>query len=285
MKTATTDTRKGSPLLLVVLVVVSLVVTSVYFREGEAGPLRSTRRGLLFLTTPAVVVGDFAARPFEAVGRWFGGLSVNRAEVTMLRKQNDEMRAALAKLEEERQENVRLRGLVKLPESVKSGSVASHVIGRSTDVWEGTVVIDRGSSDGVRAGTPVVAAQGLIGQVAVTAPNSSQVRLITAQTSGVAVVVQSTRATGVVRGSVEGKLTLEFYAGKQLPKPGDVLITSGLGGAYPKGLVVGDVKQAEAAASGMPPKVDVVSRVPLDDVEEVLVLVGMQPSTVIGGIE
>ena len=108
---------------------------------------------------------------------------------------------------------------------------------------------------------------------------------ITDQASGVSVLVQSTRATGVVRGSVDGKLTLEYYAGAKLPKTGDVLLTSGMGGAYPKGLVVGDVGKVEADAAGMLPHVDVISRVPIATTEEVLVLVGAEPSQVVGGVE
>lgn len=267
------------------LVVLSLIITSVYFREGEGGPLHGSRRGLLLITTPFVAAGEFAATPFRAVGNWFGGLSVSRTELETLRRQNAEMRAALATAEEQRQENARLRAIVKLPDAVKSGSVAAHVIGRPTDSWEGTILIDRGSADGVRTGTPVVAAQGLIGQVWVVAARSSKVRLITDQSAGVAVLVQSTRATGVVRGSVEGKLTLEYFSGKQLPKTGDVLVTSGLGGAYPKGLVVGDVSKVVPDNAGMPPHVDVTSRVPIEDIEEVLVLLGAQPSQMVGGIE
>lgn len=285
MKTPTVETRKGSPVLLIVLIVLSLVVTSVYSREGERGPLHGMRSGLMLLTQPFVVAGDLIATPFNAVGNWFAGLSVSRADLATLRKQNSEMRDKLARYDEAIRENERLRVLVKLPASVKSGSVAAHVIGRPTDSWEGSVEIDRGTADGVKVGTPVVAGQGLLGQVVAVSPKSAKVRLITDQASGVSVLVQSTRATGVVRGSVEGKLTLEFYSGANLPKTGDVLVTSGLGGAYPKGLVVGDIGKVEQDAAGMLPRVDVISRVPIAQTEEVLVLVGAQPSTVVGGVE
>lgn len=285
MNIPTLETRKGSPVLLVVLIVLALVATSLYSREGEAGPLHGMRRGLLFLTTPFAVAGDWAARPFEAVGSWFGGLSVDRSQMATLRQQNAEMRASLATAEEQRQENLRLRALLKLPDTLRATSVASRIIGRPTDSWEGSILVDRGTADGVRVGTPVVAAQGLLGQVVVAGLHSSKVRLITDQSSGVSVLVQSSRATGVVRGSVEGQLTLQFYDGLALPKAGDVLITSGLGGAYPKGLVVGDVSQVTPDPAGLQPTIVVTSRVPLQDIEEVLVLVGAQPSQVVGGIE
>jgi rod shape-determining protein MreC len=287
MMTPTAETRKGSPVLLVVLVVASLVLTSVYFREGEAGPLHSARRGFLFVMTPFAIAGNAAATPFNRVGSWFSGLTVSRAELDTLRKQNDEMRKALAQQEEMRQENLRLLGLLKLPDKFRIGSVGARIIDRPTDSWEGTVLIDRGTADGVKVGTPVVAAQGLLGQVVVTSAHSSKVRLITDQSSGVAVLVQSTRASGIVHGSVEGNLSLDFVQtdAKHPLKVGDVLLTSGMGGAYPPGLVVGDVSKVATDPAGLFPTVTVGSRVPIGAIEEVLVLVGAQPSPLVGGLE
>lgn len=285
MKTPTTETRKGSPLLLVVLVVVSLVLVTVSIREGDDGLLHGTRRGLLLITTPFAIAGDWVATPFEGVSRWVGGLSVSRDEVATLRSQNLEMRGQLAQLAEATAENERLRGLLKLPAAIRAKSVAARVVGRPTDSWEGSILIDRGSADGVTTGTPVMAAQGLIGQVVVSSVHSAKVRLITDQGSGVAVLVQSTRATGVVHGSVEGRLSLDYLDPKSPVKPGDVLVTSGLGGAYPKGLVVGDVSKATTDAAGLFPHVEVTSRVPIDALEEVIVLVGEQPQEPLGGVE
>lgn len=285
MKTPAPETRPGNPVLLVVLVVLALVTTSLYFREGEGGPLRGMRRGLLFVTTPVSHLGEAMATPFTAFGDWLGGFRVTRSEVDQLKKQNDEMRAALAKVEEEHQQNVRLQFLFKLSQAFPGKSVAARVIGRPTDSWEGSIIVDRGTVDGVVKGTPVVAAQGLLGQVSEVAPNSAKVRLITDQSSGVAALVQSSRATGIVHGSVEGGLSLDFVDAKRAPKVGDVIVTSGLGGAYPKGLVVGDVTKVEPDPAGLFPHVTVVSRVPINDIEEVAVLVGMPAVQAVGGIE
>jgi rod shape-determining protein MreC len=285
MRIPSPETRSGNPLLLVALIVLSLVMTSVYFREGDSGPLHATRRGFLFVSTPFARLGDVASTPFNAVGDWAAGLRVSREEMETLKRQNAEMRTALARLEEQRQENVRLTALVKLSEAFPGKSVVARVIGRPTDSWEGSVLIDRGTVDGVKKGTPVVAGQGLMGQVLEVARNSAKVRLITDQSSGVAVLVQSTRVTGVVRGSVEGGLSLDFVDPKRPPKVGDIVVTSGDGGSYPKGLVVGDVTKVEPDPAGLFPKVEVTSRVPIHDIEEVAVLVGVQVSPVVGGVE
>ncbi|MFA5844764.1 MAG: rod shape-determining protein MreC [Coriobacteriia bacterium] len=283
MRLADTDTRKGSPALLAVLVVVSLVVTTVYFREGPRGPLRRARTMALAVSRPLLAVGDGVTAPFRAVRGFFAGMGASRSEIETLRRQNAELRTRLASLEEARQENDRLRALVNFAEAKKFASLGARVIGRPTDPWIGVVTIDRGTADGIRSGMPVLAAQGLVGQVLDVSRHIARVRLITDQESGVAVLVQSTRAVGVVRGSIDRRLSLDFVDASTLPTVGDVVVTSGLGGVYPKGIVVGDVTDVERQRGDLYPTVGVRSRVPIDLIEEVLVLIGPSVSTGGGG--
>jgi rod shape-determining protein MreC len=84
--------------------------------------------------------------------------------------------------------------------------------------------------------------------------------------------VQRTRANGIVRGTLDGPLALEFVDKKAAPVVGDVLLTSGLGGVYPKGLVVGEVTTVSAPSTDLFPVVSVESRVDIGRIEEVLVL-------------
>jgi rod shape-determining protein MreC len=131
----------------------------------------------------------------------------------------------------------------------------------------------------------VIAASFPVGQVVDETGGSAKVRLITAIDSGVAVIVQRTRAEGIVRGSLDGQLTLEFVSKASKPVVGDVLITSGLGGIYPKGIVVGEVTDVAAPQADLFPSVLVTSRVPVDAIEEVLVMVGPPPAPLAGGNE
>ncbi len=121
---------------------------------------------------------------------------------------------------------------------------------------------------------PVVGPLGLLGQTVAAASDSAKVRLITDQRSGVAAMVQRTRAPGIVRGSIEGDLTLDFVGNNQKVRVGDVVITSGIGGVYPKGIVVGEVVSAEKDAAGLYQKIEVTPASDLTGLEEVLVLTG-----------
>jgi rod shape-determining protein MreC len=90
----------------------------------------------------------------------------------------------------------------------------------------------------------------------------------------VAVLVQRTRVNGIVRGSIQGPLQLEFVGKSAAPVIGDVLLTSGLGGIYPKDIVVGEVTEVSAQQTDLFTSITVASRVDIERIEEVLVIVG-----------
>ncbi|MDO9557132.1 MAG: rod shape-determining protein MreC [Coriobacteriia bacterium] len=287
MKVTLQDPKRGNPVLLIALIVASLVLVTVYFREGDNGIVHKTRSGMLGIVAPLERIGNAIASPIEAVGGWFSGLAVSSQDMDTLRTQNDELRQRLAELEEARQENDRLRELVEFAEERKLVKVGARVIGRPTSSWDGVITIDRGSVDRIEAGMPVLAAQGLLGQVFEVSGHAAKVRLITDQRSGVAAMVQSTRVVGVVRGSIEGELTLDFVSAETTPVVGDVIITSGLGGVYPKGLVIGDVTSVDMRRGELFLRIGLVSRVPVSQLEEVLILVGpvVETDTEGGGVE
>jgi rod shape-determining protein MreC len=274
MRIGQPEPKRGNPRLLATLVALSLLLVTVYFREGDTGPLRTARRVTLAVSAPIAALGTAITSPVRSVGAFFDDLTVSRTRLAALEEQNAELRARLAELEEARQENERLRALVDFAEERKLAKLGARIIRRPISTWEGVIVIDRGSEDGIEPGMPVIAAQGLVGQVAEVTVGASTVRLLSDQQSGVAAMIQSSRATGIVRGSVSGELSLDFVARDLTPLAGDVVLTSGLGGVYPKGLVVGDVVSVDDRRGELYPRIIVASRVPIDRIEEVFVLVG-----------
>ncbi len=285
MRIAKPEPSRNNPILLVALIVTSLVLVSVYFRESDSGLLHRARKVTLAVTAPLSAAGEAVAGPFEKIGDWIAGLGVSRSDIATLQAQNAELRARLADLEEARLENERLSALVQFSEERKLTKVGARVIGRPTSSWEGVIVIDRGSADGIVRGMSVLAPQGLVGQIEEVSQNSSRVRLITDQESGVAAMIQRNRAVGVVRGSIDRTLRMDFVDKTKLPKVGDVVITSGLGGVYPKGLVVGDVIAVDARRADLYPRISLTSRVPVGELEEVIVLLGPTVSEETGVIE
>ena len=285
MKRLEIDTRRGAgrPLVLAVLIVAALIVTTVWYREGDDGPLHAARRVVVAVSQPFETVGTWVATPFRGFGNWVGSLGVNSADYASLKDQNQQLKERLAALEEAKLENDRIRALVDFAKAQDVPTIGARIIGRPTDSRQRSIVIDRGTSSGVQKGDTVVAAGGLVGQVVEVTPFDAQVRLITDSASGVAVLVQRTRVNGIVRGALEAPLELDFVQTQVAPVVGDVLVTSGLGGTYPKGIVVGEVTAVSAPEAGLYAAITVASRVDIDRIEEVLVMTGQNSSTILPG--
>lgn len=280
-----TDTRRGGYALVAILVVVSIVLMTVYFREGEDGLLHSARRVAHTVTAPVSALGDWVTTPVRAVRDWGSGLSLSRSEIIALEVQNEELRLRVVELEEARLENERLRTMVGFIDARELEALGARVIGRPTTAWEGVITIDRGIADGVTTGMPVLAPQGLLGQTVDVTEHSSKVRLITDQRSGVSAIIQSTRAEGIVNGSIEQDLTMDFVSQESTVVVGDIVLTSGMGGVYPKGLLVGDVQLVEVNENDLFQSISVRPAASILGIEEVIVLIGTPPATDTGGGE
>ena len=171
--------------------------------------------------------------------------------------------AAVIEMEEYRQEADRLQGLLDLQDQYELTMVTGRVIGTQPSAWNQVITLNVGTDNGVEAGLPVIGPSGLLGQVVSATTSTCDVRLITDPQSGVSVYIQGSRVTGVVRGSLDGLIYLEDVDPSVAVKAGDVLVTSGLGGAYFGGLPVGTVSNVETRA-GTTDRTIVVT--PLSDV-------------------
>jgi rod shape-determining protein MreC len=268
------DRSGPRPVILALFVVLAIVLITVWFREGDDGPLHRIRIGVHTAVTPISAAGETITRPVRGLLDWAGDLGVSRSQLEQLRDQNAALRARVAELEEARLENERLRGLLDITQAGDLEALGANVIGRPINSWEGVITIDRGSRDGVAPGMPVVGADGLLGQTIDVGPVSSRVRLISDQRSSVSAFVQRSRAEGIVQGSIDGRITLQFVSIETTLQAGDVVITSGMGGVYPKGLVVGEIVDVRTDPGRLYQDVRIRPAAELEGIEEVLVLTG-----------
>ena len=162
------------------------------------------------------------------------------------RDEIDRLQAAIVQMRELEVENRDLRELLGLRERAPLGSLLSvDVIARVPLGPVQAVTIDRGSDDGIRTNLPVITWKGLDGRIVEANPTSAKVLLITDVNSAVSVRIQdpASRATGVIRGVGDGRLLLQYVPRTDLLRTGDVAITSGIGGIFPSGVLVGSVLQ------------------------------------------
>jgi len=280
-----TDSRRGSYGLLAVLIVISIILMTIYFREAETGPLHSARRVTHTIVAPVSAAGDWVTTPVRSIRDWASGMTVGRSEIVALQDQNEELRLQVVELEEARLENERLRTLVGFIEARELDALGARVIGRPTTAWEGVITIDRGLIDGVEVGMPVLAPQGLLGQTVDVTNRTARVRLITDQRSGVSALIQNTRAEGIVNGSIAGDLAMDFVSRESTVVVGDIVLTSGMGGVYPKGLLIGNVQDVETTENDLYQGIIVRPSATIVGIEEVIVLLGTPPATDTGGGE
>lgn len=265
----------GGAALLVVLLIVSAVLSSVYSNEESSGPVHSVQAGVGMVAAPLQFVGVGVAYAEDAAGDAIQNATASDSSYTQLRDENAQLKAQLAELQEYRGEAQRLQGLLDLSDKYDFSGVTGRVIGKGTDAWNRVVTLNVGSASGVGCGLPVVGGSGLVGQVIEVSPLTCRVRLISDPQSGVSVVLQSNRAEGVVRGSIAGLLYLEDLDTSTEVNVGDVVITSGLGGSYFRGVALGTVVNVINAAGTSDRTIVVEPFSSADPLEELTVVLRM----------
>ncbi|MBW2504909.1 MAG: rod shape-determining protein MreC [Deltaproteobacteria bacterium] len=190
-----------------------------------------------------------------------------------LMQENTTLRAALARLDEINLENQRLRRLLDFKEVQGIPTLPAQVIAEDASSWLRTIMLNKGERDGVKEGLPVVAAEGVVGRIVRVGPKHSRVLLITDASSALAALIQRNRARGVCRGAGD-LLTFDFVLRQEEVVLGDRVVTSGMGGVFPKGLTVGLVEALEQKDFGLFQAVQVRPAVDFSHLEEVLVLIG-----------
>lgn len=272
--------QSGSPasqrLVLAVLLVVSIVLTGVYSHEGDAGVLHGIQSAVAASTTPAQRAGAGVGSATESLGDMVGDATADASTMSALKEQNEQLRAMLADAEEYRLEAQRLQSLLNMEQSSGVVGVSAQVVGKSADAWNQTVTVDAGTADGVETGMTVMGSTGVVGQISHADEHSSTVRLLTDPNSGAAVMIQSSRANGIVRGSLDGTLYLQDIDEDEIPAVGDVVITSGLGGSYTAGLIVGTVVSVNKTASNSTGTIIVEPNDQVRSLEDVIIVTGTQ---------
>jgi len=168
--------------------------------------------------------------------------------------------------------NVRLRNLLDFEKTIAEMAVAAEVIGKDPSAWFKTVIIDKGKADGLTTGLPVVMPQGIAGQVVEVSNHYSKVMLIIDRNGAVDALVQRTRARGVIKGESTDRCRLEFVLRKNDVRVGDVVVSSGLDGVYPKGLRIGIVADVIDHDADIFHEIIVTPFVDFEKLEEVLVV-------------
>lgn len=244
--------RRRSRTVLAVLVLVSLLLLTLDYRQGDGGAVAILQRGALAVFAP---VQEGLASVVRPIGGFFSSIG----ELGSLREQNAALEADLQELRQRQvsladleRENQELRGLLQMRERFGFTTTGARVIARPPGAFEWSVLIDIGAEHGVEPGMPVISAEGLVGKLTEVAPRNSRVQLLSSPAAGYAVRVAETGVEGLLRGQGSRPFQLEVLDPEAEIEPGQEIVTRAFQGTtIPDGIPIGEVQDAtDPAAQG-----------------------------------
>jgi rod shape-determining protein MreC len=195
-----------------------------------------------------------------------------RKENLTLVEENRRLLNTIVNLQETLLENERLRKLLSFKEEFQVNSVVARVIARDVSTEFRMIRINRGEDAGIRPNMAVVNSEGIVGRIYRTTKHSAEAVTILDLLSAVDAIVERSRARGIVEGMTDEVCQLRFALRTDDIQPGDRLISSGLGGIFPKGVPVGTVSRVFKKPFGITQTVEVVPSVDFSRLEEVMVI-------------
>jgi rod shape-determining protein MreC len=202
-------------------------------------------------------------------------------QVKLLETENSQLSMENQSLQEYKQESFRLRKMLNFDNANRENYdlLPAHLIARSPNNWYESIIIDRGSRQGVKKGMPVISSGGLVGRVGSVSENSAQVSLITDREMAVGAIIQKTRETnGIVEGLGDSNelrmINIPYYS---KINEGDRIISSGLSATYPPGINIGTVTEITREPNGLLLVAMIKPTVDFNKLEEVFVITGYHP--------
>ncbi|MFQ5881064.1 MAG: rod shape-determining protein MreC [Candidatus Methylomirabilales bacterium] len=254
-----------------------LLMTMEVRREENLVPF--LKRLLLESVSPFLKASTYVKHGIAEIWGNYVDLRVVRQENLRLQEEIQALQARLRVLEEERGESQRLKTLLGLRERQSFTYIPARVVGKDATNWFHSLVIDQGASDGIERHMAVIAPEGLVGQVVEVTRSSARVQLITDPVSAVGALLQTSRVTGLLVGAQPRRLRVKYLPVRAEVRSGEGVITSGLGGVYPKGILIGRVVAVDKRSGALFQEATVGPSVDFSRLEEVLVVAGERLQT------
>jgi len=258
------------PILTGVVILAALLVFSLNIPGNREANI--IERAVLNILSPLLQPVSFAGRFFQESWDGYVQLVNTQRENIQLKEDIRKLNLRIVEGNEAFLANQRLERLLVMKKSVKAPTIAATVTGEDVTPWFRTLIINRGSSDGIREGMAVISADGIVGQTVKVSSSTSRVLLLTDHASGISATIQRSRARGVVKGKGEMLCSLEFATLEEDVKVGDIVISSGIGGIFLKGLPIGEVTMVKRGEYGIFQTISIRPKVNTAHLEEVLVV-------------
>lgn len=255
-----------------ITIIAAALLAALVYRDASEGIISRSQHLLLSATAPLQKAAVAVIGPFKRVSQYTLVIGNLTNDNRRLKQDNIALRRQVEHLKRYEAENRRLQRLAGFRRESWPKTVGARVISRSPTSWQSIVTIDVGSGGRLAENLPVITDKGLVGQTVRTAGSVALVQLLDDRRSGVGVEIARTGATGIIEGSMEGRLKLRFLAADADVRKGDKLVTSGVGGVYLKGIAVGSVAGIARTAYSLEKEIDVRPAVDYARLSEVLVI-------------
>ncbi|NTV52267.1 MAG: rod shape-determining protein MreC [Candidatus Firestonebacteria bacterium] len=233
---------------------------------------QSIRQGITLVMAPLQKISTGSFARVRSLAHTLSTLGSLKSENLSLRQQLEALKLANLRLLEQAQENGQLREQLGYKQRQKWKFVPAEVIGRDPASWLETVVVNRGSADGIRLGAGVVTPEGVAGRVSDVQLYAATVMLLSDVQSSVATAVERSRVPGTVKGMGTRTLSMVHVAGGDDVRAADTVVTSSVSSIFPPGLPVGEVTQVASSENGLMLSVRVKPRVNFQTLDHLLIL-------------
>jgi rod shape-determining protein MreC len=269
----TSHLRKALIPILIILLALSLISSS--FRNRDTmGFFESV---LVEITAPVQKVVGATVNTVGSVWRGYFHLVDLQRENRELRQELQELQSQINQYREANIANQRLRALLNFKKSIPTPLLPAEVVAFDPSGWFQTILIDKGRDDEVERDMAVVNADGLVGRVIAVSSHHSKALLILDVNSAVDVLIQRSRVRGIAVGLGGERCIIKYVRRNEDVQVGDQVISSGMGGVFPKGLLLGRVEEVVRGSSGLFQSVRVAPAVDFGRLEEVMVVVEPPP--------
>jgi rod shape-determining protein MreC len=265
--------------LYIAIILALLLLGFALDRLGYMAPVRAyVQTAIVPLQQAMTSMGQRINRSLEQTE----SIEALRSRNEELEALNNELMVENVRLAELERENQLLRQLLNYTRSnpqfnYEIATVKGRRFGVDPTNLSNFVYLDVGVRDGVAKNMPVVTERGLVGRVTAVGPNSAQVLLLIDSSSAVNAIVQNSRATGIVRGNIDGTLFMERISQNAAVNPGDIVLTSGLGGNFPDKLVIGQVTEVIQRDQDMFQTARIRPTVDFGKLEKMLIITSFEP--------
>lgn len=261
--------------ILTTTLVLSFLLMTLQVRH-ETAVVAFTRQVLLFTVSPFIKLTAVTVQGVTGIWRDYVDLRGVQEENKGLQRETAMLKRRIDQLEEQALETQRLQALLAMRQASRAEFLAARVVGKDATNWFKTILLDRGSLEGVRRNQPVLAPDGLVGRVVEVTPTSAKVQLLTDPVNAVGGLIQRTRVTGIVSGNLGAGARVRYLPLMADVVVGDQVVTSGMGGVFPKGIPIGRITAVQRRSGALFQEASLQPAVDLSRLEEVLILTTLE---------